>query len=136
MSLHMLHLPIRPRELLACGREHRLVSDANAVDLGYLVHALLTRALGKGAAKPFDVQTERTGETAAADRLVPPRPISVLAYAANDIAALHAHARQIGDGAALAAIAWEDARSKPMPMFRVDQRLSFRVRVCPTLRRR
>ena len=69
-------------------------------------YALLTRALGKGAAKPFDVQTERTGETAAADRLVPPRPISVLAYAANDIAALHAHARQIGDGAALAAIAY------------------------------
>nr|WP_294548535.1 type I-E CRISPR-associated protein Cas6/Cse3/CasE [uncultured Rhodopila sp.] len=130
----MLHLPVRQRELLACGREHRLVSDANAVDLGYLVHALLARALGERAAKPFDVQAERAAETRVPGRLVAPRPLTVLAYAADDIATLHAHAKQIGDDLALAAIAWEDADSKPMPPFAAGQRLGFRVRVCPTLR--
>ena len=134
MSLHMLHLPVRPRELLACGREHRLVSDANAVDLGYLVHALLTRALGDRAPKPFDIQAALADEKLVAGRSASANSLSVLAYAGNDAATLGASARQSGDTSALAAIAWDDARSKPMPLFAAGQHLGFRVRVCPVLR--
>lgn len=134
MSLHMLHLPIRPRELLACGREHRLVCDATAVDLGYLVHALLTRALGDRAPKPFDIQAELPGERRVTGRSASASPLSVLAYAGNDATTLGASARQSGDTRALAAIAWDDARSKPMPLFAAGQHLGFRVRVCPVLR--
>lgn len=94
MSLHMLHLPIRQRELLACGREQGLVRNMHSVDLGYLVHALLARALGERAAKPFDVQSGRAGETPIAGGLVAPRPLSVLAYSADDAATLSAHAQR------------------------------------------
>jgi len=134
MSLHMLHLPIRLRELVACGREHRLVSDATAVDLGYLVHALLTRALGDRAPKPFDIQAALTDEGRAAGRPASTRPLSVLAYGGSDAATLRVRAEQSGDASAQAAIAWDDARSKPMPLFAAGQLLGFRVRICPTLR--
>jgi CRISPR system Cascade subunit CasE len=135
MSLHMLNLAIRPRELLACGREHRLVSDTHAVDVGYLVHALLARALGDAAPKPFDIQAEPPDPARTATEPLPSaRALSVLAYAGTDAATLGARARQLGDRSALAAIAWEDARSKPMPVFASGQHLGFRVRVCPAVR--
>jgi CRISPR system Cascade subunit CasE len=134
MSLHMLHLPIRPRELLACGREHRLVSDAGAVDLGYLVHALLTRALGDRAPKPFDIQTAPAGERRVGGPPVSAGPLRVLAYGGADAATLRESAARFGDASAQAAIAWDDASSKPMPLFSTGQRLGFRVRICPILR--
>jgi CRISPR system Cascade subunit CasE len=134
MTLHMVDLPIRPRELLACSREHRLVRDAVAVDFGYLVHALLARALGDRAPKPFDIQGATAGDRRVAGSPVQPRPWRVLAYAAADATALMAHAEQAADCSAWAAIAWDDARSKPMPVFAAGQRLGFRVRICPALR--
>jgi CRISPR system Cascade subunit CasE len=123
MSLHMLHLPIRQRQLLACGREHGLVTDTNAVDLGYLVHALLKRALGNRAPRPFDIQTG----TAAGQ-------LPVIAYGDDDAATLRQRAATSGDAPAQTAIDWDKASSKPMPLFAAGHRLGFRVRVCPILR--
>lgn len=127
-ELHMVHLPLHPRELMGCGREHGLVSDRWSVDLGYLVHSLLARLLGGHAPKPFDVQD------APASGPAPDRLLHVLAYAGSDIGTLQAYAGRHGDVAARDAVDWARAGSKPLPPFQAGQRLGFCTRVCPMVR--
>lgn len=127
MTLHMLHLPIVPRLLMECGRQHGLVEDTRAVDLGYLVHSLFARLWQDRAPKPFDIQ-DHQGDG------LHNRPLSVLAYAPDDIGAAHSSARSGTDSQAFAAINWADARSKVVPDLAPGQRVGFRVRACPTIR--
>lgn len=131
MSLHMVHLPVRLREFMACGRGHRLVSDGWSADLGYLVHAFLARLLAEQAPKPFDVQdAPGTGEALSLDA----QRLHVLAYADADHGTLADLARRQGDAQAVDAVDWARAGSKPMPAIAAGQRLGFRTRVCPVVR--
>lgn len=124
MTLTMLQLPVSTRALFASGREQGLVQDGWSADRGYLVHALFARMFGAEAApKPFDIQ-ESTGD--AGERL------KVLAYAPCDHQSLAALAE--AGGAARTAIAWDEARSKPMPTLAAGRQLGFRLRVCPAVR--
>ena len=127
MTLHLLHLPVHPRALMQCGREHKLVDGAWSADLGYLLHALFARLLGRDAPEPFSVQDPPDGP--ASDARLP-----VLAYSGRGIDALAEAARGCGDAPALDAIAWERAASKPMPRLEFGQRVGFRVRTCPAVR--
>ncbi len=135
MTLHMLHLPIVPRMLMECGRQHGLLDDTRSVDLGYLVHSLFARLWQDSAPKPFDIQDQQAGGSPG-DRDVSEahQPISVLAYAPYDMDAAQAAARCCSDSHAIAAIAWDRARSKMVPELLPRQRAGFRVRVCPTIR--
>jgi CRISPR system Cascade subunit CasE len=131
MTLHMLHLPIVPRMLMECGRQHGLLDDTRSVDLGYLVHSLFARLWQDGAPKPFDIQDHQAGGLPG-DR--DGALLSVLAYAPYGMDAAQATARSSSDSQALAAIAWDRARSKIVPDLVPGQRAGFRVRVCPTIR--
>jgi CRISPR system Cascade subunit CasE len=121
----MLHLPVDPRALYACGRAHRLLDNTHSVELGYLVHSLLSRLWGAAAPKPFDVPdpSPRSGQK-----------LGVLAYAGEALPALLARAQASADADALGAIDWDRAGAKPMPDLAAGQRVGFRVRVCPTVR--
>lgn len=116
MTLHMLHLPLRQRALMAYGRSQGLVSGARAVDDGYLVHALLARLFPPHTMLCFDLQQDDSGS-------------AVLAYSRSDAAGLIA-ARSAADQA----IGWDAVRSKQMPEILAGRTLAFRVRVCPVVR--
>ncbi len=126
MTLHMLHLALRPRQLLTCGREHRLVGETWSVETGYLVHALLARLFGEDAPAPFDLPDDAADSGNAL--------LHVLAYGQHDMTTLTARAQARGDASALDAIAWAACASKPVPDFPPGHQLGFRVRLCPALR--
>lgn len=132
MTLHILHLPVDPRSLMAAGRDHGLVQTAWAADSGYLVHALLSRLLADLAPKPFDLQDTLTAKPSASEDAV--RPLSLLAYSTHDVRALADAAEARVDPVTDRAIAWGRAASKPMPDFVAGQELGFRVRLCPMIR--
>lgn len=132
MTLHILHLPVDPRRLMAAGRDHGLVQTAWAADPGYLVHALLSRMLGDLAPKPFDLQDSPTAEVGASEDVV--RPLSLLAYSTHDVRSLADAAEARMDPVTDRAIAWNRAASKAMPDFVSGQEVGFRVRLCPTIR--
>ena len=135
MTLHMLHLPIVPRMLMECGRQHGLLDDTRSVDLGYLVHSLFARLWQDSAPKPFDIQDHQAGGLPSdRDGAGTNQSLSVLAYASYDMDTAQATARSCSDSQAIAAIAWDRARSKIVPELLPGQRAGFRVRVCPTVR--
>lgn len=126
----MVHLPLRLRGFMECGRGHRLVSDTWSADLGYLAHAFLARLLGAHAPKPFDLQDQPGPSPAHPQDAL----LHILAYSATDHSTLIGLARQGGDTQAIEALDWARAGSKPMPPFAAGQRLGFRTRVCPVVR--
>jgi len=137
MTLHMLHLPILPRPLLTCGRQHGLLDDTRSVDLGYLVHSLFARLWQDSAPKPFDIQdhgTVRPSEYDDGTGSIDDQSLSVLAYAAYDIDVAQVRARTGADSQALSVVDWGRARSKVMPELPTGHRAEYRVRVCPTIR--
>lgn len=92
-------------------------------DDGYAWHALLTAAFGPALApKPFRLLARRG------------RPAQLLAYAAQDAAALTDHASGFADPLAHQALAVGSLAAKRMPDFAAGRRLGFSVRVRPTTR--
>jgi CRISPR system Cascade subunit CasE len=93
-------------------------------DDGYGWHALLAACFGDLAPKPFRVIERKN------------RPLQLLAYGPQDIAALREHAAAFAQPSAFAALGPTTAMaSKQMPgTFRAGRRLGFEVRVRPTVR--
>jgi len=122
MTLNMLYLPVSQRLLLANAREHGLARADDAVETGYLMHALFVRLFGELTPVPFAVQEADWHE---------PAQMPVLAYSLNDHQALAARA---APDPLASAIAWQRAGTRALPAFGAGQTLSYRVRVCPAVR--
>ena len=125
MTLHLLHLPIKPRMLWQCSRDARLADDQKAADVGYLIHGLFKR-LAETPPAPFELQNTPSSSNSGV--------MPVLAYSSGDIAAFRAEAEERRDATGLSAIDWSNAASKPMPDLAAGHLLGFRVRVCPVVR--
>lgn len=120
-DLRMVRMAFDAPRLFAIGRSRRL--PPHRVDLGYLVHCVLTDLFGQETLRPFWV-AESEGRT-----------MNILAYTDQTEEALRERAQSFGDPASYAACRWDRLALKPMPeRWPVGRRLGFEIRVCPVVR--
>lgn len=122
MSLHLLRFDPDLRRCHGWFRQEGLLQREEGDD-GYAWHALLTAAFGRDLApKPFRLIARRG------------RPPQLLAYSAQDGAALAAHADAFCDPLVHTALNIQTLAGKLMPAFAAGRRLGFEVRVRPVVR--
>lgn len=119
---YMLRLRLHSRALAALGQRRRLPHRAD--DTGYLVHSFLRELFGELAPSPFSIEREEG------------RLLEVLAYADYRASQLREHASIFADPFHDSGVDWASFADKPVPdEWRPGQRLGFKVRVCPVVRR-
>ena len=123
MTLSLLKLEPDMARAARWAQAQGLLDPRRDDDFGYAFHALLAAAFGPLAPKPFVVQ-QRAGAAP-----------SLLAYTADDPAALRDHAAAFAEPDVVAALGQEAMAAKAMPArFEAGRRLGFLVRTRPTVR--
>jgi CRISPR system Cascade subunit CasE len=121
MTLHMLQLVPDLAGLTRWAEARGLLDRRREDDFGYALHAVLQAAFGTLAPAPFALLRQPT-----------PR---LLAYGAEDAAALRDHMLSFAEPDVAGLIGLPTLASKPMPdLFTVGRRLGFSLRARPTIR--
>ena len=143
-ALHLVRLPVAPREFTAWALDHHYLSTPpgrgrgrpREADLGYALHAVLTGLFGSQSPRPFSIpMVGQQRRTTLADRSTGRHArLDLLAYARSPLERLVTLA-QLADPDLQSLIDWESARSRPMPArWPENLRLRFELRACPVRR--
>lgn len=117
-----VHIPLSPRALARFAGDRGLAAGRLRDD-GAVLHHLLTGLFGRGALQPFRLFDPARGDW------------SLYGYTPGSAAGLVDQAGMVGTPEALAVVALDRIRTRPLPEPRPGQRLGFDIRLRPVRRR-
>jgi len=121
-AFYMIRLRLQARTLAVLAQRRGLPPRSD--DAGYVIHSFLRELFGDMAPSPFSIEREEG------------KLVEVLGYADVRAVELREYAGAFADPFHFSGVVWESMADKPMPdRWQAGQRLGFKTRICPVVRR-